>query len=226
LKKSPARSFDSVPPGAPALVGAMRATGYDLETAVADIIDNSISASSKTVRIIISEEGRSSWIAIADDGAGMDAATLLRAMTFGGINPNDPRAPEDLGRFGLGLKTASLSQCRRLTVFTRAPKGEVEVRCWDIDVIEATHQRALLREAQTPLLEQRFRKELKAQRSGTVVLWEVLDRLGHEDGDAEIADRLQRTVPRLEQHLGMVFHRLEDPDRWRKSDTVGSFHEG
>lgn len=211
MKKSPP-PFDPVPPGAPALVGSMRATGYDLETAVADIIDNSVTAGARTVRIIISEEGRSSWIAVADDGAGMDEAALLRAMTFGGINPSDPRAPDDLGRFGLGLKTASLSQCRRLTVLTRAAKGSVQVRCWDIDVIEETKQWALLRSARTPHLEARFRKELQSQKSGTVVLWEVLDRLGHEDGDAEIADRLQRAVPQLEEHLAMVFHRfLEEP---------------
>jgi hypothetical protein len=190
----------------------MRATGYDLETAVADIIDNSITAGARTVQIIISEEGRSSWIAIADDGAGMDETTLLRAMTFGGINPSDSRDPKDLGRFGLGLKTASLSQCRRLTVMTRAAKGEVLTRCWDIDVIEATGKWALLRAGQTPHLEQRFRRDLTTQKHGTVVLWEVLDRLGHEDGDAEIADRLQRAIPRLEQHLGMVFHRfIEEP---------------
>ena len=186
----------------------MRATGYDLETALADIIDNSISAGADKVRIIISEEGRSSWIAVADDGEGMDAATLLRAMTFGGINPSEKRAPDDLGRFGLGLKTASLSQCRRLTVLTRAVRGKVLVRCWDIDVIEATNQWALLRSALTPHLEQRFSKELQAQKSGTVVLWEVLDRLGHEDGDEEMAERLQRAVPGIEQHLGMVFHRF------------------
>lgn len=190
----------------------MRATGYDLETAVADIVDNSISAGARSVRIIVSEEGRSSWIAVADDGCGMDQATLLQAMKFGGISPSDPRDPDDLGRFGLGLKTASLSQCRRLTVLSKAAKGDVLARCWDIDVIEATREWALLRSGQTPHLEQRFRKELQAQRSGTVVLWEVLDRLGHEDGDKEIADRLQRALPLLESHLAMVFHRfLEEP---------------
>src|SRR5438132_11182325 len=95
LKKPPIPAYDPVPPGAPALVGSMRATGYDLETALADIIDNSITAGASEVRIIINEEGRSSWIAIADDGAGMNAETLLRAMTFGGINPSDKRAPDD-----------------------------------------------------------------------------------------------------------------------------------
>jgi hypothetical protein len=186
----------------------MRATGYDLETAVADIIDNGITAGAKQVRMVIHEGGRSSWIAIMDDGSGMDAATLLRAMTFGGINPSAQRDPDDLGRFGLGLKTASLSQCRRLTVFTRKARGDVLVRCWDIDVIEDTNQWALLRNARTPFLGQRFTKELQGCKSGTVVLWEVLDRLGHDDGDEEMADRLQRAVPQIEQHLAMVFHRF------------------
>lgn len=190
----------------------MRATGYDLETALADVVDNSITASANSIQIIISEEGRSSWIAIVDDGTGMDEKTLVRAMTFGAINPAAPRDPRDLGRFGLGLKTASLSQCRRLTVITRPPGGEVRVRCWDVDVIETTDAWTLLRSSQSPHLEQRFRKALLARRSGTVVLWELLDRLGHEDGEGEIADRLQRAVPRIEEHLGMVFHRyLEGP---------------
>jgi len=204
----PIPAFDTVPPGAPALVGSMRASGYDLETAVADVIDNSITAGASTVRVIICEDGRASWIALTDDGAGMDEATLIRAMTFGGINPSDPRDPDDLGRFGLGLKTASLSQCRRLTVLTRAVGGKVLVRCWDIDIIEASEQWALLRTAQTPHLEKRFRQGLEAQKCGTVVLWEVLDRLGHKAGDEEIADRLRRAVPNLSEHLAMVFHRF------------------
>ncbi len=111
--------YDEVPPNAPSLVNSMCASGYDLESTVADIIDNSISAKSSSVRIIVNEDGASSWIAIVDDGRGMEDATLRKAMTFGCIDPAAPRDPDDLGRFGLGLKTASLSQCRRLTVFTR-----------------------------------------------------------------------------------------------------------
>ncbi len=113
--------YDEVPPNAPSLINSMCASGYDLESAVADIIDNSISARATTVRITVNENGPSSWIAIADDGLGMDEKTLVTAMTFGCVNPEEPRAPDDLGRFGLGLKTASLSQCRRLTVLTQAP---------------------------------------------------------------------------------------------------------
>jgi hypothetical protein len=119
--------YDEVPPNAPSLVNSMSASGYDLESAVADIIDNSITAKASSVRIIFNEDGASSWISIADDGCGMDEATLRNAMTFGCIDPVDPRDPDDLGRFGLGLKTASLSQCRRLTVLTRQEGGKVLV---------------------------------------------------------------------------------------------------
>ena len=183
--------YDEVPPNAPSLVNSMCASGYDLESAVADIIDNSISAKSSSVRIIVNEDGASSWIAIVDDGRGMEDATLRKAMTFGCIDPAAPRDPDDLGRFGLGLKTASLSQCRRLTVFTRRPGGKVLVRCWDKDFIRKEKKWALLRKGLTPDLEDRFRKQLQAQESGTVVLWEVLDRLGHDARDSDIAERLK-----------------------------------
>jgi len=204
--------YDEVPPYAPSLVNSMCASGYDLESAVADIIDNSISAQASWVRITFYEDGASSWIAIADDGCGMDDATLRNAMTFACIDPVTPRAPDDLGRFGLGLKTASLSQCRRLTVLTRRENGRVLVRCWDKDFIKQEGTWALLRKGLTPHLEERFRRQLQAQPSGTVVLWEVLDRLGHDSRDSDIAERLQREIARLEDHLSMVFHRfLEEP---------------
>ena len=207
--------YDEVPPDAPSLVNSMCASGYDLESAVADIIDNSISAKSSSVRIIVNEDGASSWIAIVDDGRGMDDATLRKAMTFGCIDPVAPRDPGDLGRFGLGLKTASLSQCRRLTVLTRRPGGKVLVRCWDKEFVRKEEKWALLRKGLTAHLDDRFRKQLQAQESGTVVLWEVLDRLGHDARDSDIAERLKREVTRLEEHLSMVFHRFLEAGAFR-----------
>ncbi len=206
--------YDDVPPNAPSLINSMCASGYDLERAVADIIDNSISAGASTVKITVNENAASSWIAIADDGGGMDEKTLVTAMTFGSVNPEDPRSPDDLGRFGLGLKTASLSQCRRLTVLSRRPGGKVLIRCWDKDFVKKEKTWALLRKGMTPHLEERFKKQLLAQKSGTVVLWEVLDRLGHDSRDSDIAERLKLEVARLENHLSMVFHRyLDEPSR-------------
>jgi hypothetical protein len=200
--------YDEVPPNAPSLVNSMCASGYDLESAVADIIDNSISARAASVRIIVHEEGESSWIAIADDGWVMDEATLRTAMTFGCIDPEAPRDPDDLGRFGLGLKTASLSQCRRFTVLTRRSGGKILVRCCVKNVIRKEGKWAFLRKGLNPFLEDMFRKLLQSQASGTVVLWEVLDRLGHDSRDTDIAERLQREVTRLDEHLSMVFHRF------------------
>lgn len=104
-----------LPPYAPTLIESTRAIGYTLEAAIADIVDNSISASASCTDIFFFPVG-DSYIAILDDGCGMDADALETAMRYGSQNPNEKRTANDSGRFGLGLKTASLSQCRTLTV--------------------------------------------------------------------------------------------------------------
>src|ERR1035438_1753631 len=106
-------------PSASILIESMRDIGYSLDTALADIIDNSITAKAKTVRILADTAGMDPTIGIVDDGDGMDEHELFKAMRMGSQNPLDKRSLDDLGRFGLGLKTASFSQCRRLTIITR-----------------------------------------------------------------------------------------------------------
>ena len=99
-------------------------------------------------------------------------------------------------------------------MLTRRPGGKVLVRCWDKDFVKQEKKWALLRKGMTPQLEERFKKQLQEQGSGTVVLWEILDRLGHDSRNSDIADRLKLEVARLEEHLSMVFHRyLEEPGR-------------
>lgn len=115
----------------PHLLESMRAVGYTVETAIADLIDNSISAAAKTVHVLSSASG-SPRIAVFDDGTGMDRNTALRAMRLAARSPNEARDGSDLGRFGLGLKTASLSQARRLTVATKSA-GTVTILRWDLD---------------------------------------------------------------------------------------------
>jgi hypothetical protein len=204
---------DEVVPDAPSLIGSLRASGYDLEAALADIIDNSISAGATQVQVIFSDHGVASWIAIKDDGCGMDEKRIVTAMTLGGINPEAQRLPSDLGRFGLGLKTASFSQCRRITVLTKSSGGDVHARCWDIDVINETHRWTLLRQPLNSDLAKRFAAELRKQESGTVVLWEKLDRIVHQVDDAEASRRLLARIPRVESHLGLVFQRYLMPPR-------------
>ena len=154
----------------------MRAVGYTLETAVADIIDNSITAGGDQVDIWFTTipEPR---IAIVDNGTGMNQETLLEAMKLAGRPPSYQRQPHDLGRFGLGLKTASLSQARSLTVVTkqgqtlRAVRWNLDrfaqkQRRWSLQILNDTEIRAL------PSIE-----SLNPHESGTLVLWEKLDQL-------------------------------------------------
>ena len=100
---------------APMLMQSLRAVGYTASAAVADLIDNSIAADARRVEIRFTSMPEAS-VVIVDDGTGLDESALVSAMRFGSSDPRAERTGTDPGRFGLGLKTASLSQCRRLTV--------------------------------------------------------------------------------------------------------------
>ena len=118
-------------PSASRLVHSLRDLGYGFPQAVADIIDNSVAAGATSVSIDLRFEGRDSWLRIADNGAGMDADGLTEAMRYGAKQSYEEDA---LGKFGLGLKTASLSQCRQLSVASRtSERSRIEVRKLDLD---------------------------------------------------------------------------------------------
>lgn len=191
------------PPKASAMIEALRGLGYTTATALADIIDNSISAHSTEVSITFSWMGEASTLSIVDNGAGMCPDELDLAMRLGERNPLESRASHDLGRFGLGLKTASFSQCRRLTVASKKNKVMNCLR-WDLDVLaesldDGWHLLEGPAEGSNQLL-----SPLESLESGTLVLWEILDRIiTHEFTEQNFLD-LMDTV---EQHLSMVFHR-------------------
>src|SRR5687768_10576196 len=121
----------TVIPSARRLMASLRDMGYDTPSAIADLIDNSIDANAATVDVTIADHGLASWVRIVDDGVGMTPRQLDEAMRYGSSRDYGMR---DLGHFGLGLKTASLSQCRRLTVATRTTeRGRIHIRRWDLD---------------------------------------------------------------------------------------------
>ncbi len=122
------------PPSAPAMMNSLRAIGYSFEAALADIIDNSIAAEATFVDLQF-RTVEPAYLAFTDNGRGMTEERLIEAMRHGGVGPDAARRPEDLGRFGLGLKTATLSQCRRLTVISRTSEGFCGAR-WDLDEVE------------------------------------------------------------------------------------------
>jgi hypothetical protein len=200
-----------VPPKASAMFEALRGLGYTTAAALADLIDNSITALASQVEITFTWDGQYSQISVLDDGQGMDSNELERAMRLGGRSPLEARPSHDLGRFGMGLKTASFSQCRRLSVSSK--KNQVfNCLCWDLDVLAAVSDDGwYLLECTSNASEDVF-LPLHSLQHGTLVLWESLDRIitpGFTDQD--FLDLLDR----VEQHLAMVFHRYLDGARPR-----------
>ena len=193
------------PPRADALINTFRAYGYNLQTAIADIIDNSITAYADKVWINFNWKGVDSRISILDNGHGMDLPTLISAMTPGSKNPEHKRGKHDLGRFGLGLKTASFSQCKRLTVATKTKSSELVKRCWDLDYVNDTQNWNLL----NYISSESYLETLKKLDSGTLILWEKPDRLvGNANKENEIVLKVfLDEVEQVEKHLALVFHR-------------------
>ncbi len=193
-----------LPPYAPMLIESTRAIGYTLESAIADIVDNSVSAYASCADIFFFPVG-DAYIAILDDGRGMDADKIDTAMRYGSQNPNEPRAANDLGRFGLGLKTASLSQCRTLTVVSKQD-DRIEARRWDIDHVAQTGDWSML---VLDTLEDHYQipriDRLRELDSGTLVVWQNLDRL--RVGELDFSRSMGKKMDSVRSHLSLVFHR-------------------
>lgn len=169
--KPKTRDVDATPYAA-SLIEGHRDFGYSLETALADIIDNAITAGARTVELIADTVADEPWIALADDGSGMTETELVEAMRLGSKNPTHAREAEDLGRFGLGLKSASFSQCRSLTVLTRQDNRTSCAR-WDLDRVAKRNDWSLELIDSAELV---TGHDLLPE-TGTVVIWEKLDRL-------------------------------------------------
>ena len=198
--------FITVLPSARKLMESLRDIGYDLPSAVADLVDNSIDAGAENIEVTFADNGAQSWIRISDDGMGMNAAELDEAMRYGSQRAYSSAA---LGHFGLGLKTGSLSQCRRLTVASRRRRNaRIVARRWDLDLVA---------ERDSWDLDSPPKAEMPPQllqpldgNTGTVVLWENLDRiLAFRNPDGAVTRRaLSAMADDVTAHLGMVFHRF------------------
>lgn len=201
----------------------MRDIGYSLEAAIADIIDNSITATASRVEIWFEFDIPEPVLGIVDNGKGMNREELIDAMRHGSLHPRSQREADDLGRFGLGLKTASFSQCRELTVISRK-NGEYSGTVWDLDVV-SEHDEWIL-----GILDEAEIRELpyadKLTSDGTLVLWRKLDRLC--DGEMAHAnqDALFEKMEAVDKHLSLVFHRfLAAEIRQKKLEILINGHQ-
>ncbi|RGN38141.1 ATP-binding protein [Bacteroides oleiciplenus] len=197
--------YEIVRPDPEKEINSMRSFGYSLETAIADLIDNSVTAEANKIFITYNIAIFGSYVRIEDNGKGMSEAGLINAMKLGSFNPVDIRMQGDLGRFGFGLKTASFSQCRRLSVLSNNGISS-SFRAWDLDKIQEEKEWILYK---TPIDDYSTAKlgNLK-ENTGTIVLWEKLDRLAETGNPATDKNNFYRKFENVKKYLGLVFHRL------------------
>lgn len=200
--------FEVIEPNAASLAESLRAFSYDLPTAIADLVDNSVTAGARNIWIDFHWDGAASMITITDDGSGMSETELVNAMRPGSKNPLEQRENHDLGRFGLGLKTASFSQCRRVTVNTCTSGGSWHARRWDLDHISQVNAWQLIRPKESP--PDTVRKRQLHLACGTSITWQKIDRVisaSHVD-DTLAQQQFLSQVKHVCDHLEMVFHSI------------------
>lgn len=196
--------YQRLPPSASSLSASMRDIGYSLETAVADIIDNSISAGASTVSVLCDLTPQTPTLAIIDNGSGMNRDEIISAMRHG-LAKSQTRSTHDLGRFGLGLKTASFSQCRHLTVVS-IRNGQYSGAEWDLDLIDKEDDWILTILDDEDISDLPFIEKLTD--SGTLVIWRNLDRLSEYMTGRKRDEIVNAKLDLLGKHLSLVFHRF------------------
>jgi Histidine kinase-, DNA gyrase B-, and HSP90-like ATPase len=201
------RRMASVTPSAARLTDSLRDIGYDFSSAIADLVDNSITAQATEVNVVIEFDGEASRVFISDNGLGMTINGLTEAMRFGSRRKY---GSGDLGRYGLGLKTASLSQGRRLTVVTRASAGRriIQTRQLDLDLIAEFDDWLIIEPDQSEVVERA--RNLLEDAPGTVVIWEQLDRVvpAKNSSGGWARRRFEMLQQKTSEHLAMVFHKF------------------
>ena len=193
-------------PKAATLMGSLRSMGYSFESAIADVIDNSISAHASKVQVLFPTNPLAHLaVGILDDGEGMTNEELLEAMRYGSMASEEQRADDDLGRFGMGMKSASLSQCRRLTVISFDGTESHGYR-WDYSYIL---------EKKDWIIQELNKKEIESvpyidfylkQKTGTLVVWDDFDVLAKSSG-GQVYETLVELRSTVEQSLALIFHR-------------------
>ncbi len=190
-------------PFAPALIESMRSLGYSFPAAIADLVDNSISAHATDIEIY-SDPSSEPFLIILDNGQGMDEQELYEAMRYGSTNPLDERSEDDLGRFGLGLKSASLSQCRKFVVVSK--KGETHAYSWDLDYVIESKAWMLKGYSQEEISTLPMIDLLENKKTGTYIILSDFDRIKESTGN--INETFNKCLDDMINHLSLVFHRF------------------
>jgi hypothetical protein len=200
-----------VAPDPAGTIESLSALGYSLQAAVADLVDNSVDAGAERVDVVFHWSGADSHVAVVDDGRGMTVEQLNGAMALALRGPSIARGARELGRFGMGLKTASFSQARTLVVWSRVDGAQPAVRVWDLDRVVSSREWQLLTDPdeRSSVILKRLRQDHRHAR--TIVLWrsltkivEDLTKIDDSAGQRHFLD----AVAEVHQHLAMTFARF------------------
>lgn len=191
-------------PYAPILVESTRSIGYSFESALADIIDNSVSKDASKIDVFF-DSVDNPILAVLDNGSGMSKSELEEAMRYGSQSSLQEREKDDLGRFGLGLKMASLSQCRTLTVISKKNNKTCAVR-WDLDHIIQANDWSLIVFEKDEIKKIKYADKLADYDSGTLIIWENFDRL--QQSSISIEKTFDEKIEVAREHISLAFHRF------------------
>lgn len=217
------QKYEDVTPNPEFLIKSIAEQGYSLESALADLIDNSISANATQVEILIKTDEEPFTLFLADNGDGMDEEELKSSMHFPSNSPESTRGSLDLGRFGLGMKTASFSQTRKFTVLSRK-KGEKEYhgRTWDLNVLKDNIWQLIVnsKEEIGNILEL-YRKQSKDNLNqftdfepNVIIVWYGLYKYEEYLEEDNRRKALKREITEImTDHLSLVFHRFMERKR-------------
>lgn len=191
-------------PSAGPVINALRALGYNARTAIADIVDNSIDAQASEIDMHFEYNNGNGYIEIKDNGLGMSLEEIQVAMSIGSKDPRNHRKDKELGRFGMGLKTAAFSLGKRLSVVSKQDDNIVE-RCWDLDHVSKTNKWELFTH-----IPQEVKEYMSGidNTSGTIVFIDKLDRFMRAGETPIQADSFYRKIDRIDKHVSFVFHSI------------------
>ena len=209
-----ARQIKNIPK-ADHLMGSMRSMGYTFESAIADILDNSISANCRNIQLYFPNKPIENSVSILDDGDGMSNEELFNAMRYGSTASETERTISDLGRFGLGLKAASLSQCRVLTVVSKK-EGELSAYRWDYGYILKNKEWYILKLQDSDIDSIPHVDDLKAIAHGTLVVWTDFDII-EKSSNGQLYITLCEYKDKVSKYIALIFHRYLDA---RKSNGI------
>lgn len=209
-------------PQADMLMGSMRSMGYSFEAAIADVIDNSISAHCTAIQLFFPDDTRKEMaVGILDDGIGLSSEELFEAMRYGSTASEEIRHEDDLGRFGLGLKSASLSQCRILTVVSKK-ENAICAYTWNYNHILKKKKWIVFEHNLQEISKLPYVDHLLAQPHGSLVIWRDFDILD-KSSDGLVFDALNGLKISVEDRVGLIFHRfLSAPPKERLTIRVNN----